>query len=198
MTDTDTPDTEPRVALLLGQLDIAWALFEHHLEGIDDRAALWEPAPGAWSVRPGPGGAWTPDWQVPEPDPAPPVTIAWTMWHISYWWSTVHEVCFGGGRAPERTSITWPGSAQAAAGELRGLHAAWRTALEGATAADLDSADRTAALPWPVEMTLGDAAGWVTVELTKNVSEIGLLRHLYLNRPGQRPEASQGAGGERP
>lgn len=173
--------TEPRVRLLLGRLDTAWALFEHHLQAVDDRSALWEPAPGAWTVRPDADGVWTADRQVPEPDPAPPVTIAWKAWHIGSWRTTAHEVCFGGGAPPPRTSITWPGGAEAAAEWLRGRHTAWRTDLEGATAAEPDSAERTAALPWPVETTLTGTAARVTVEPTEYAAEIGLLHRLHLS-----------------
>lgn len=33
-------------------------------------------------------------------------------------------------------------------------------------------------------MTLVDIAGWVNVELAKNVAEIGIVRHLHAAREG--------------
>ncbi|WP_067966039.1 DinB family protein [Nocardiopsis trehalosi] len=170
--------TVPRIHLLTRQLDIAWALFEHHLADLDDTAHLWEPAPGAWTVRPDAEGRWVPDWQVPEPEPVPTLTIAWLTWHIGYWWTTTLGHCVDGS-APDREEIFWPGSADAAAAWLRDLHTRWRAVLEPLTDADLDSTERTATLPWGAGMTLGDVAGWVTVELTKNVAEIGIVHHLY-------------------
>ncbi|MFH9818058.1 hypothetical protein [Streptomyces sp. NPDC017230] len=50
--------------------------------------------------------------------------------------------------------------------------------LDGLTDAELDSTERTATLPWGAGMSLVDVAGWVNVELTKNVPEIGLPRIL--------------------
>lgn len=178
--------TVPRTVLLLRQLDITWSLLEYHLQDLDDATTLWEPAPGSWTVRPDGRGRWTADWQVPEPDPAPTVTIGWVTWHIGYWWTTTSGHCFGSG-APEREEITWPGTATAAADWLRGLKHDWRARLHEVTDADLDSTERTTTLPWGQELTLADVAGWVTVELTKNVAEIGLLRHLHAAQRRQQP-----------
>lgn len=105
--------------MLTRQLDIAWALFEYHLQGLDDALCLWEPEPYCWTVRPDGKGHWTADWEVPEPDPEPAVSIGWVTWHIGYWWTTTLGHCFKGG-APEREEITWPGGADAAAGGCAG------------------------------------------------------------------------------
>ncbi|ROO84684.1 DinB family protein [Actinocorallia herbida] len=167
----------PRAALLLHQLDLAGALLEYHLDGLGDAECLWEPSPVSWSVRPeGPG--WAVDWADAEPDPVPTPTIAWLMWHIGYWWTTAAGECFGGG-APARAEIAWPGSAGAAAGWLRGLLAAWRARLAEVTDEELDT--RTVRL-FGLEQPLAQAAAWVSVELVKNVAEIGSLRLLHAAR----------------
>ncbi|MFI0356782.1 DinB family protein [Actinomadura sp. 9N407] len=170
--------TVPRVDLLVRQLDIAWSLLEYHLKDLDDVVCLWEPAPHCWTVRPDDHGRWVADWQVPEPDPVPAVTIAWVTWHIGFWWTTTIGHCFGSG-APEREAITWPGGAAAMADWLRGLNEAWRVRLRDLSDADLDSTDRTAGLPWGRDLTLAEVAGWVSIELTKNVAEVGLIRNLH-------------------
>ncbi|MEU7898099.1 DinB family protein [Nonomuraea sp. NPDC049152] len=169
--------TVARVELLLRQLDIAWTLFEYHLKDIDDSLCLWEPASNCWTVRPDGRGRWVADWEVPEPDPVPTVSIGWVTWHIGFWWTTTLGHCFGEG-APPREEIAWPGTAAAAADWLRGLKEEWRAQLLRLDDADLDSADRTAGL-WGQDQTLAHVAGWLNVELTKNVSEIGLLRILH-------------------
>ena len=65
---------------------------------------------------------------------------------------------------------------------LRDLHDRWRERLGGVTDSDPDSTHLTAQLPRGAGMTLGDVAGWVNVELTKNVAEIGALRILQRAR----------------
>jgi hypothetical protein len=170
--------TAPRTDLLIKQLDISWALFEHHLATIDDTVCLWQPAPHCWTVRPDEQGRWIPDWQVPEPTPVPAFTIGWVTWHMGYWWTTTLGHCFGSG-APEREEIFWPGDLASAVEWLRGLKDEWRAALADLTDADLDSTSRTAGLEWGQELTLSDVTGWLNVELTKNIAEIGFVNILY-------------------
>ncbi|WP_345637569.1 DinB family protein [Streptomyces thinghirensis] len=81
------------------------------------------------------------------------------------------------GHAPRL--LFWPGTAEGAVDWLRGLHGQWRARLGDLTDAEPDSTDRTVTLPWGEGMSLTDAAGWVNVELTKNVAEIGLPRILH-------------------
>ena len=61
--------------LLLGSLEYVWSRIRGRLSGLTADEYLWEPAPGCWSVRPGPGGGWEIDRPEPEPSP-PPVTTA--------------------------------------------------------------------------------------------------------------------------
>ena len=69
--------------LLLGSLDYVWSRIRQRLDGLTEEEYLWEPAPGCWSVRPGPGGGGQVDRPSPEPSPAPVTTIAWRLWHIA-------------------------------------------------------------------------------------------------------------------
>ncbi|MBB6171524.1 hypothetical protein HNR23_001584 [Nocardiopsis mwathae] len=176
-----------RAGLLVRQFDIARALMGHHLGRIDGAACLWQPAPGSWTVRPDGRGRWVADWQVPEPDPAPTVTIGWLTWHLGFWWTITLAHCFGTGAAPEREEIGWPGSAAATAEWILGLEARWRAGLLRLDDTDLDSTERTAALPWGDGRTLADVAAWVNVELTKNIAEIGIVHHLYRARLAAAP-----------
>ncbi|QVQ51199.1 DinB family protein [Spiractinospora alimapuensis] len=171
-----------RIDVLSRQLDIAWALFEHHLGQLHDDAFLWEPSPTSWSVRRDPEGIWVADWRVPEPDPVPTPTIAWLTWHMGYWWETTLGHCFRRDAVPERQEITWPGSAAAATEWLRGLYREWRENLDALSDDELDARDGTADLPWGRDETLVNVLAWLNVELTKNVAEIGMIHLLYLAR----------------
>ncbi|MCM2394022.1 DinB family protein [Streptomyces albipurpureus] len=166
--------TVARVELLIRQLDTVWALWEYHLPGIDDAACLWEPAPGSWTVRQDAAGHWVADWQVPEPEPVPTTSIGWLTWHMGYWWTTTFQHCFGPG-APAREEIHWPGSAEATVEWLGALRNDWRAELLQLSDADLDSTARTEGLAWGEGLRLVEVAGWITVELTKNVAEVGQL-----------------------
>src|SRR5574341_110607 len=107
-----------RLGLLLDQLDRAREIAHARLEGLaspaslpegarldprrgsgplSDEEYLWEPAPGAWSIRrrgeaasprPFGPGEWLLDRAVGDPNPTPITTIAWRLGHL--------HVCFAG------------------------------------------------------------------------------------------------------
>ena len=160
------------------QFDIAWSLLALHLDGLDDAMCLWEPAPGAWTVRPV-DGRWIADLTLPEPDPAPATTIAWVTWHIGWWWTGAHAHTFGARRGQpldmlaHARAVDWPGSARATAEWLADLRARWSAALDG-----LGEADLAGKVVW-FDRSLGDTLAWANLELMKNAAEVGLLRLLY-------------------
>ena len=160
-----------RVELLRWQLGLAWSLAELRLDGLTDAACRWEPAPGAWTVRPGADGRWRPDWVEPEPDPPPTASIGWLTWHLVWWWGELVADATGA-PVPARADVDWPGSADLVVTRLRELHGRWAEVLAG----DLD---RPVGFPWPEPRPLAQAAAWANQELMKNVAEIGQLRDLH-------------------
>lgn len=168
--------SDTRLDLARNQIDLAWALFEHHLDRLVPDDLLWEPAPLCWTVRRDDAGTWVPDWSDTEPDPIPVPTIAWLTWQVGWWWSVTVDHLEG--RPPrDRTAVEWPGDTAATVAWLRGLHDSYVAALARLDEPDLD---RPAPFPWPPGSgrTVGDMVGWVVVELTKNAAEIGQLRLL--------------------
>ncbi|WP_130799215.1 DinB family protein [Streptomyces otsuchiensis] len=165
-----------RHALLRGQFDLTWALFDYHLERLTPEDFLWEPGPLCWTMRPAPDGGWEPDWADTEPDPVPVPTIGWLSWHIDWWWSTA--LAHAAGRTPpDRTAVAWPGAGAATVARLTALREEWRAALDRLTEADLDA---VAPFPWQGDPAhrVSDMAAWVNAELMKNAAEIGQLRLL--------------------
>jgi hypothetical protein len=135
---------------------------------------LWAPGPGAWTVR-RVGGAWVPDWAEVEPDPAPPTTIAWTAWHMAWWWSEALARATGA-PPPGRLGVAYPGSAEGVRAQLGALARDWRSVLAGL---DAEALGRPSTFPWPEERPFATTVAWVNAELMKNVAEIGVVRHLY-------------------
>lgn len=169
--------SDVRRDLLRRQFDLTWALFEYHLERLEDEDFLWEPAPLCWTLHPGPDGTWHPDWAETEPDPVPVPTIAWLTWHIAWWWGVALD--HAAGRPPrDRTAVVWPGPGKPTIEELRTLRTAWLAALDRLT--DTAALDATAPFPWPNDpsYTVADMLAWVNAELMKNVTEIGQVRLL--------------------
>ena len=120
-------------------------------------------------------GVGTPTGPIPSPWPAPPTSIAWLQWHVIWWWSTVIDRSFGDGSL-EREQVTWPGASEAMAA-IDALRVRWLGHLEAL--ADADLADNTLSR-WPYSdgRPFGLIAGWVNVELMKNVAEMCQLRRM--------------------
>lgn len=170
---------EPLREVLSAQLDIAWALAAHHLEGLTTAECLWRPSPRCLHVARDAGGAWRADWPEHEGYDIGPPSIAWTTWHIGFWWTKALRH-LEGDPSLTKEDVVWPGSADAVRSELRGLHDRWRERLGMFTEAQLHLRD---AASWPLPTsTPAMTAAWLNVELMKNAAEIGMVRFLHATR----------------
>jgi hypothetical protein len=160
---------------LLRQFRTASALLHHHLDSLTTDECLWRPAAKGLHVYEAEGGRWIADWPDREDYDLGPPSAAWTTWHIGYWWSMVLDHSFGQ-RSLTREEVCWPGDAPAAVSWIKGLERQWLEAVGGLDDRQLAAADLTR---WPyTRRPFGDVVGWVTVELTKNAAEIGMVRFL--------------------
>jgi hypothetical protein len=163
------------------QFEIAWKLTEYHLNELTTQECLWRPAGRGLHVHAIDDGTWRADWPERETYDIGPPSIAWTTWHIGFWWTMVLNHSFGDG-ARSREEIVWPGEAAAVREWLNQLQLEWRASLRKLTDAQLRSAEQTR---WPFrDRPFGDVIAWVNVELTKNAAEIGYARFLYAVRAG--------------
>jgi hypothetical protein len=169
------------LAMLRRQLATAWALACHHLDGLTTDECLWRPAAAGPHVRRGDDGRWVADWPAHEGYDLGPPSIAWTSWHLIFWWSMALDRNFGRGTLA-REDIGWPGDAAAVRATIGALHARWAEAIE--------TADLAAPSRWPfADRRVADVVAWANVELTKNAAEIGYARFLYAVRAGAEPES---------
>lgn len=159
------------------QFDMVWALAQVHLPALTDEMCLWEPGPGAWSVRLV-DGAWVADWADEEPAVAPPVSIAWVAWQIAWWWSETLARA-AGEPSPGRLGVQYPGSADGVRAQLEALARRWQSLLAGLKGEDLA---RPSTFPWPDERPFAMTIAWANAELMKNIAEIGVIRHIYQSR----------------
>ena len=165
--------------VLLRQLDTAWKLASYHLEGLTTDECLWRPAARGLHVHPDADGRWRADWPDHEGYDLGPPSIAWTTWHIGFWWTMVIDHAFGDGLLA-REDVTWPGDADGVRAWLGGLHDRWRGHVERLGAEELRSTMRTR---WPYRARpFADVVAWANVELTKNAAEMGYARFLYAVR----------------
>ena len=198
--------TPARLAPLLAQYDWATERLLARLTGPDmdsgdglrvrvvplsDEEYLWEPVPGAWSLRrhadgPGPGatvlvgaGEWGRDGGRPHPWPPPVTTIAWRMAHVTEMLTLRAEWTIGEHRRHE-AEFVYSGVATGAVSALAEGVRAWREALTTADDAALDQVGRST---YPdgsdAEDVFLDLVWWVNQEVLHHGAEIALLRDLY-------------------
>lgn len=160
--------------LLLEQLEIPWALASRYiLPNLTPAHLFWEPSRNVVSVKKTPEG-WRSQLPESETPPVPDTTIAWLLWHIEWWWGdAVAGVEGRTARAP--ADVAWSGTLSDSLAELNRLHAAWVEILS-----QRDLAMRCAG-PWPTPQPLSTIAGWVNVELMKNVAELGMVSRAFDN-----------------
>lgn len=164
-----------RVENILFQLDITWQLFLYHIQNLSDDEALWCKKAEGLQIH-HVDGNWQIDWPETEEYDLGPASIAWTMWHIIYWWEMVLNYSFGD-CSLGKENIEWPGSVKQAIDKIDSLHNQWIKFLSNLTLEQLQSKQYT---KWPFSnRSFYDLALWINIELMKNVSEIGYGRYLY-------------------
>lgn len=173
---------------LLEQLTFHW---EHQarprLDGLTDDEYLWEPVPGAWSIRPraealtpmaAGGGDLVADFEYPEPVPAPVTTIAWRLGHVIVGVFGVRNASHFGGPPMDYGSVQWPGDAAAALAMLDDGYATWVRGVRGLDEAELakpvgESEGPFAASPYAALVL------HINREAIHHLAEVALLRDLY-------------------
>ncbi|WP_273487699.1 ankyrin repeat domain-containing protein [Ancrocorticia populi] len=175
--------------LILDQLDFYWNVhLWPRLEGLTDVEYLWEPAPGAWSLREDSNGTVVIESAVPEP-PVPPVTtIAWRMAHIGRdVFGKRARALFGTSPAPAGTDmysdLHWPEPLPLTAmGGLSLLNEGYQLWREGIFSIDDDESllQPLGPIGGPyAEESLAALGMHLNREMMAHGAEICLLRDLY-------------------
>jgi len=177
---------------LVDQIDWHWtAQLRPRLEGLTDPEYLWEPAPGAWSVRPrgtatapvqGGSGAFVIEFAFPPPEPPPVTTIAWRLGHLIVGVLGTRNASHFGGPPVDYLGFDYAGTAEHALAQLDQHYATWLAGVRSLEEADLARPCGPAEgeyAPWPMaELVLH-----INRELIHHGAEIALLRDLYRALP---------------
>lgn len=152
---------------LLAQLEISWALLEYHLTDLSVDEMSFEVTKPSVSTA---GFPKTEAYGIGMP------TIAWTLWHIDFWWSMALSHNFGSGRLTVE-DIDWPSDIETAHEHLRNLKKRWVKHLSEMTEADFAEINPK---QWPLQdKPFYEIAAWLDLELMKNAAEIGCVRFSY-------------------
>lgn len=211
---TDMQDLRTdRLGLLLDQLDRAREIAHARLEGLaspaslpegapldprrgsgplSDEEYLWEPAPGAWSIRrrgeaasprPFGPGEWLLDRAVGDPNPTPITTIAWQLGHLHVCFAGSWEWAFGERRRSPALLVDFSPSANVTLERFWTMMDRWRDSVAAMTPEQLDTIG-FGQNPWASDseepfITVIWAAN---LEFIHHMAEIALLRDLWRTR----------------
>lgn len=169
------------------------ALWDRRLAGLTDEEYFYSPVPGAWSVHPrgtsaapvqAGAGDFTIDFAIPEPEPAPFTTIAWRLGHVIVGVLAARNAAHFG--APPASYQTWEyaGTAAEALAQFNTQLDVW---LDGVRSLGADglAVPVGAAEPYP-EAAMAVLVLHINRELIHHMSEVCLLRDLYLHTEGAR------------
>lgn len=179
--------------LLLDQLEWHWTRqLRPRLAGLTDDEYLWEPAPGAWTIRPaGPPPPHAPvqagtgthriDFAFPEPIPPPVTTIAWRLGHVIVGVLAMRNHAHFGGPAADYDSWAYAGRADEALAQLDAQYGVWvagvRALGEDGLARPCGPAEHHYAAEPLARLVLH-----IHRELIHHGAEVSLLRDLYRRR----------------
>lgn len=176
MTTSNTSSLQVARDILIAQFEIAWSLTSYHLATLSTEECLWRPAVRCLHVNQDAKDGWHADWPEHEAYDIGPPSIAWTTWHICFWWRKSLEHSQGN-TSLTKDDVRWPGTADNVRAVIDDLRSEWLRVLTTASDDDLAVSNPSS---WPLpNSTLASIAAWLNVELTKNAAEIGLVRFLY-------------------
>lgn len=160
------------------------------LEGLTDAEYFWEPAPGSWNVRPrgtstapvqAGSGAMTIEFAFPPPEPPPFTSIAWRLGHVIVGVLAMRNASHFGRSATDYRSFEYAGTAQGALEQLDAEFATWIAGVESLGEEGLHRPCREEQFE---EHSMARLVLHIHRELIHHLSEVSLLRDLYLHTHG--------------
>jgi len=164
-------------AEVVSQLDFHWNYqLRKRLDGLTDEEYLWEPVPGAWSIRDG-----AIDWAWPAPEPAPVTTIAWRLAHVTLGCFRMRAASHFGAPAVSYDDFPYSSTATGALAQLDEAYGFW---LNGVRALGVEGMARPcgSAEPGFEDYPLMTLVLHINRELIHHGAEIALLRDLWAAR----------------
>ncbi|MBB5912302.1 hypothetical protein BJY24_001169 [Nocardia transvalensis] len=158
------------------------------LDGLTDDEYFWSPVPDFWSVRPrgastaqmqAGAGDHTIDFAFPQPAPAPFTTIAWRLGHVIVGVLAMRNAAHFGAPAASYDTWEYATTAGAALDQLETQLDVWLAGVRdlGEDGLRVPVGDKE---PYP-ELAMADLVLHIHRELIHHLSEVCLLRDLYLH-----------------
>ena len=176
--------------LLLEQLTWHWEqALRPRLDGLTDDEYRWEPAPGAWNVRPRAeartapigGGDTVIEFAFPTPDPPPVTTIAWRLAHVIVGVFAMRSASHFGGPPTDWGTHPYAATADEALAQLDDAYACWAAGVRALGEDGLARPCGPAEGPYARE-PMATLVLHIHREAIHHGAEVALLRDLYRAR----------------
>ena len=158
------------------QFDISKKLLEYHLASLSQDEYLWR-SPNCGLYIQEIEGSWYANLPEHENYDLGTPSLAWTLWHITFWWEMVFNHAFGDGTLTKE-DINIYENVESVKAKIDSLIERWQEKLDSVTEEELYST-RYSKFPFNNEVAFHKLASWLNLELMKNASEIGYVRFAY-------------------
>lgn len=158
------------------QFSISRQLLEYHLSSLSQEEYMWRSQNSGLYIKEV-DGKWYADLPETEEYEMGTPSIAWILWHITYWWEMVFNHSFGDGTLTNE-AITVHSDIEVLKSTIYSLIEKWEKTLSNITEEDLYS-KQYSQFPFNNEVEFHKLASWLNLELMKNSAEIGYTRFEY-------------------
>lgn len=158
------------------QFSISRQLLEYHLSSLEQKEYMWQPLNSSLYIKKA-DGIWYAELPETESYGIGPPSIAWILWHITFWWEMVFNHSFGEGDLT-KDDVEATADAEKIKAHLYELADGWEKKLSQLTEEEWTSRQHSS-FPFNNEVEFHKLASWLNLELMKNASEIGYARFNY-------------------
>lgn len=171
------------------QFTIAKQLLDYHLSSLEQEEYIWCSPKSSLNIKEV-DGKWEADLPDTEAYDIGPPSIAWTLWHITYWWEMVIDHSFGEGRLKKEDIKVIP-DVKEIKRHIESLITRWEKILDQLVDDQLHS-KKLSSFPFYNKVEFHKLAAWLNLELMKNAAEVGYARFVYgaeINEPGRKHDS---------
>ncbi|WP_103091861.1 DinB family protein [Tetragenococcus halophilus] len=158
------------------QFDISKKLLEYHLDSLSQDEYLWR-SPNCGLYIQKINGNWYANFPEHENYELGTPSVAWTLWHITFWWEMVFNHSFGNGTLTKEDIDVYE-NVESVKASINSLIERWQEKLDSVTEEELYSKGYSK-FPFDNTVEFHKLAAWLNLELMKNASEIGYVRFEY-------------------